>query len=1065
MRKAASGALTILITATAVFWMAGPPVLAGTADDLAGKLSAMFVSSEARVDPAQPSRPGHEMLRGNGSGLGYVLGHGSVIPRSESITVGGSKKIRNKDYHIDYAGGSVVFTQRVPEGHAISVSYRYAETDKGERTIVALPGLSVANTKNLSLNLTYAYRTANRDSVQGGVDLSTYGINSTTKLGAKSSLKSMLYISTPQDRSTSLNLLTGVPKDAPPSQQTKVKRDELILQEGEFGLGRAKIKLGYQDVGKDFAGFAALQDAGAAPAEALAQLAKEKGLKRLDAQAEISLGKGMSLTAASNQVKDAADDITNRSLGFASGSIKASFTSQEVGKKFGRFKDIREANRGQLAREAGIKRTIFGLEFGSDAKKDSPWNKLGMDTIGDASGKIDSMSAALSFGGLGLSYSRRSVDKGFNRIGSLTGEDINKMALEIRQYYDPNANPGQVTDADRKQILTEAGLDRTNLRMSLTGGQTRSSLQMLRIGDVSGAIERRSASIAGKNYSLSLMDQNIDKTFTRLPAMALVEKGEFGNERGMHRTNLAGSLKTGAGDISLGFSKVSDDNGATVAKRSIGFAGKKFSVRANFQDIDSEFDRVADLADANRKEMQQEIGFRRTDISANVQLSNRLGLESFYYDSKNSKANVARQQLRNQLTYTTGFGARITMFRDQFTSNSADGKSGGYLHQWIKLDHKFALLGGLLFNGLHDTKSMADPTGKETTATVDQMRLESDKSKRVWGVADRKIVDFGNGKFENTHSFNLSSKLSKKLNLTGGLTTIDRGDDGSEETRSYGMQWAISGRLNFSADVMDKTGNKSGVTAKRNYALSGILADKFAMFRDLKLTAGRYVEEKEGRLFKETNGVKLETNLLRGSFVAEYASAKDANGNDPFSRGFAFISNRDDKKRLSFGFAYKTRDLGPGDAFAVRRYNVDYKLSPRTNVTYSYFSYNEKPDGKVDPVGGTVLNLSTMIRQFSVTANFKEDENFITRLDRKVYGLSLAGKLAYGALVEVGYSLDDLTAPGANTKARTYRVKYDHQVDTDHFLTLTGEYRTVDNPGPGMNKDLQARIDFRTLFD
>lgn len=1140
LRGIASGVLAIT---TILILMFGAGYAAGAdnpADALISGLASMYSESEQKVDASQPSRPAFETLQGNGTRAGYILGHGNIIPGSESITVAGSKKTLNKDYYIDYAGGSLVFSEPVSQTQAIRASYRYAESDNGERTLVGIPGLSLAQSQNLSLNLTYAYRAGSREAGQP-LDVVTYGIKSNTSLGKIGSLKGMMYISSPQNSGQVINHLTQNANNQ--SGQQKAESDELIVQEGEFGIGGLKLKLGYQDVGANFSGISALQDTLGNDKDAIAQLnqlAKEKGMKRLDMQANMSLGQGLALTATSNEVKDKDDSIINQSLGFTSDRLRASITMSEVGEKFTRFNDIREAdrnwlakekglkrigmqtelnlgsgmslsassnqikdktdeissqalsftsksfkanfstsevgagftrakdlregNRDQLAKEVGMSRTNMGLEFASKgAAKDSPWNKLGFNTISDASGEIATQFGTLNFSKISLSYFHRSVDSGFSRLGSLSKDDLTQMALEIKQQFDPNATAQQVNDNDRKQVLSEAGIERTNMRANFSAGSINTNMQMLEIGDGKGAIERLNASISGKNFSLSIMDQSISESFEKLGHLAPVEKSQFNNERGMHRTNMLGSLNMGMGSLSLGFSKVTDSDGASVVKQSLGFKNDKLDVNARFTEVDQEFNRVGDLADPDRGWMQGERGFKRMDLTANAKLSKQANIQSYYYNSRSSSSDAAREQLRNQLNYTTGFGAQIKLFRDQYSSKGADGRETGYLHQWFRIDHSIKTLGGLNFMGLHDTNTVVKQDGTETTATITHMHLESNKNKKTWGVADRKTVDFGDGRFENTQSFNLSSKLSSKLNLTGALTMIDR-DSGSEEIRSYGLQWDISKRLKFSAEAMDKDGSNVDLTAKRTFSLSGIVSDRFLMFSNVKLTASRAVEDRQGKLSKETEAIKLETNVFKGSFIAEYGASRDVNGNHPLTRGFAFVSDRSENKRLKFDVSYKERDLGPGNPLDIRNYNVDYKLSSKTSLSYNYFSYKEKQDGKIEPVGGSSFKLATVLKGFGVAASFKEESNFAARTDKDMYGLSLSGKLGWGALFEVGYSLDDISTPGGRTKGHTYKAKYDHQISADHYFTLSGELKTYETAN-GTKKDIQARFDFNTLFN
>ncbi len=1052
-----SRSLTILL-AVAVLVGIMIPAAGEVTEMLAEKVGGMYTNSSSPTASPSSAKPALESLRGNGTGIGYVLGHGNVIQNSESVTAAGFRKTRGKDYHIDYAGGSIIFTEPVRNGETVTVSYRYSENGSAQRTLVGLPGLALANNKNLSLNLSYSYQTASKEAV-GAADVATYGMNAVTNIGNRGSLKSLFYFSTPQQGSQAVNHLAQN-QEAPSQQQAK--SDQMIIEEGEFGFGRLKLKMGYQDIGQHFSGMASLKESAPDIAALIPELTKEKGLKRFNYQAEMGIGSNSSLTSSMNMVSDKTDKIFQQSLGFSSSRMKASLNISEVGKEFGRFKDIKEANRDQLAREVGIKRQGIGLEFLSPGgAAESKWSKLGFNTISDASGAINSSSADIQFGGIGLSYYSRSVDKGFARLGSLSKDDTTQLALDIRRQFDSNATAAQVTDADRKQILQEAGIDHTNFGMNYAGKSFKTSVSNLSISDGGGTISRQSAAISGSKFSLNLTSQSIDDTFSRLAGLAPMERAQFGNERGMNRLNLAGSYKSGFGDLALGYARVTDSNGAIALKESLALAGKKYSIRAGFMSIDSDFARVGDLTDPDKALMQKERGFRRTDLAAKLKLSEHMDLDSFFYTSKSTSDSATRQQFRNQLNYNTSFGAKVSLFRDQYTAVSADGKETGYLHQYIKLDRGFSMLGGLMFNGLHDINTVTTPNGDTVTATISQTHLESNKNKRLFATADNKMIDFGDGRSENSQSYVITSKLAKSLSFNTALASIDRGDDGSEQMRSYNMKWAIGKRMNLSAEAMDKDGTKVDVTARRSYQLSGMIADKLAVFSNIKLTASRTHEDKQGTLFQETDLVKMEMGFLKGNLIAEFSGSNNSAGSTPGAKGFSFVSDRSDKNRLRFDIARKTRDLGNGQKpLSIYNYNANYKINAATALTYSSFAYQEKANGAIEQVGSTVMSLSTAVRGYSVTANYKREMNLIANQGRDIYGLGVAGKLPWGALVEVGYSLDATDFASGHT----YTVKYNHQINADNFLTLTGQMKTQSAQNQETVKDFTARCDFNLLF-
>src|SRR5437763_12878864 len=89
--------------------------------------------------PAQPGKPASETLRGNGSGAGYMLSHGGIIPDSFRISAGFRTLRPNVDYFLDAANGSIAFVEPIRSQDSIRVSYRYVESAARTRSPFGLP--------------------------------------------------------------------------------------------------------------------------------------------------------------------------------------------------------------------------------------------------------------------------------------------------------------------------------------------------------------------------------------------------------------------------------------------------------------------------------------------------------------------------------------------------------------------------------------------------------------------------------------------------------------------------------------------------------------------------------------------------------------------------------------------------------------------------------------------------------------------------------------------------------------------------------------------------------------
>ncbi|MDO8588102.1 MAG: hypothetical protein Q7T82_13835 [Armatimonadota bacterium] len=977
----------VLLTSASPLRADGPLGQSGQADGLFGALGSLYVA-DAQPSENVPSKPEFETLQGSGTPAGYVLSHGNVIARSESVTVGGMKQTRGVDYYMDYRGGSLMFSRPIKETEAVRVSYRYAAGDTGERTVLSVPGLALANTRNLSLDFTYAYRAAGASGQTP--DIATYGFNSTVKLGLASSLNSMIYISNPQKSAMRFSDLSPLSRLTAGAQQGTA--DQLMSQNADIGLGGAKLRIGYQDVGLNFNGFSALRDSRAASEDVLKQLEKEKGLKRM------SLG-----------------------LQFGSGSGLAAVSSPN-----GLF-----------------------------------WN-----TIQDKTGEFYSRGFNFDSKSFGFFADMRGSDKGFARLKDLTDAEKTAMSLSIRRQFNPDATAQQVTDKDKEQLLKQAGLDRGSYGLRFGSGPTASWMQMLRISGQGGGIERDSFRFAGKNFNLSGFKQSIDDSFTRLADMTEVEKQQFGNERGMDRLNLAGDVKLGGGmQATMAFSKVSDDNGG-LTRQSLGFKGKTFDVKANFLNIDQGFTRIADLVDPDKAKLVTEQGFKQMDLSGAFALGKKISLKSFLYNAHNEARGLDRKQLRNEITYALNKDTKLGLLSDQFSFTSETGNVDTYWHKLLTFEHRLG--NGIYVTGSDDTLEARKESAEAQLITRRTMHLETDKTKKLFGFADRKLFDLDNGKFENTLDVNLQYSLSKSLSMKARHLDIDRGEEPSSASDIYNAQWNLRNGLSLTADLTQRaTNNEQDLTA-RKLMLQGPVFKRFGWFRNGKLAAGVSRESLNGDVSKSSAAAKFESDAFGGNLMLEYSGQEASNAQLPSLRTYKFVSNRDPKSWLHFDALYKRRDDGPTNPYLVRAYNLDAKLFGGTTLNYNYFTYKEAADGKTTPVGGALLRLtSTVGNGYKLIADYRKDEDFKEMKVVSPLTIGVSGKLSYGADFEVslGRSLAG-TAAGALT-GRTIRFKYDHQVSADHYLNFEAAVTKWNSTNPGIQAkdDIEARIDYKANLD
>lgn len=475
----------------------------------------------------------NDAIVGNGTRAGYVLGHPNVVPSSETVTVDGSSKRRNRDYYLDCINGTLMFLDAVRPSQMIRVTYRYVPGKEGERAIVGTPTMALNIGRNAALGITYAYRTGMSVGQNSQYDLLTFGANLKTALGANSNMTNMFYTSSPkQSGRVSLQALQDGAKQAAEAP----KADRMFLHNSSLSFGKLSIKTDFQKVGQDFTGFASLRDQNAAPLDVLNRLEKEKGITRLGINAALDLGGGASTGLDWKTIGDKGGDIVLGSLNLASKNYGLTVSQSKVEEGFKRLgslspDDLRDialrirrefdpnAAAGSVtkedlehaARETGIER----MNIAGNLKLASGIASLQMVSLGDGSSGLSRQSFGIQGEGFSLSGLFQQIDQDFKKLGMLS-------------------------PTEKATFGNEYGMDRMNLAgaLSLGSGMNVAS-SFARVGDDNGDVVKYGLSLKGSKLDLNAHYQSIDPEFTRIMDLADADREAMMAEQGMKRYDAA----------------------------------------------------------------------------------------------------------------------------------------------------------------------------------------------------------------------------------------------------------------------------------------------------------------------------------------------------------------------------------------------------------------------------------------------------------------------------------------------------------------------------------------------
>ncbi|HZP80171.1 MAG TPA: hypothetical protein VFB21_00915 [Chthonomonadaceae bacterium] len=797
---------------------------------------------------------------------------------------------------------------------------------------------------------------------------------------------------------------------------------------------------------------------------------------------------------------------------------------------------VTDKDRAQVAQEAGLARNALRLDLGFGKTGGLAFSQIGVldqKEEGRAGFRRDSLT--FRAGSLELAYLSRKTDAGFQRIGDLADVEKNNLALDIRRQFDPDATLDQVTQKERDQAVKETGLARTGLRgrirLGKEGRNGTLAFNQFSIANLQadpenaqrqttlGAIRRSTLDFAGARFKFLFASQSISEQFARLTDLSDVERAQFGNEHGLQRQQMGLDFALNkatrltfnslairntpdavASALAAAQKDGSDPQAAATAasyglsRQSFLLDGQGFRLGFNTASTDKNFTRASDLAlpDADKKSIEQERGFQRTDYTFNFDRIKGLRLENYFYSASNPTDSLGRDVYKQNLAFVPNQRMALSFVRDGDLT-SADGKQNGTAHSLLTFNQNFGK--GFLFNLYQDDTATYADGAATSAAKTDYMRFQSDQSKPNSFNIESKRIALLNDKYENTTNLNLHFKPTKTLGLNYSRLDIDRGDDPSESTDAFDFQWQTSKQFAVVAGVAQKDTTDSKNVNTVSVGLQGepiknvTLAAKFhevhqeavntkdeadisisnakpitfGPFQELTITA-RYASLNDQRkLQNETMTGRAAWKLWKNEFLLDYGGFTKPDGTSTITRVYQFTTDPNPNKWFHAGFLYKARTLLDGKEVLTRRFTADWRLSKNTTFLYSYGTMPEDSSGNVTPVTTADITFKHAFRRpLSFLFFYRMNNNDATKILTRGLGFGFEGKLSSTSKLELDYSKDTNGFADRYERCDHFRLLFDHQFNPDHFITFSAEFRTHD--GNDLKDESAVNLDFRRRF-
>jgi hypothetical protein len=431
--------------------------------------------------------PAFDLIHLDGLGPGVPLRKGNIVPGSERIQLGNEALKAGTDYGMDYVSGVIYLKRAIRPGMSLTVFYHY-----DDKAVPPPPdhinGISAMKLELIpgQFSAIAGLGMAERSSDGTVATSNLFGFNSNFSAGG-STLTGLFLFS--QKKKVDSQGLMGF-QGAQSAQPTG--KSDLIVQNLATKVGKGSITANYQDISQNFTDFGSALAAGY-DAKVVDQLAKEKGLKRMAfGFNDIQMG-SLGISDSFKSIKDGGHEIDWRSFGLKQSGFAFSYNSQHVGKGFTRFNDLSEADKAQLAKEAGMDRQTIGLDLTQKFGKLSFADKIITDGTGSS---IDRKEFSLDSAKFKFLAVDQRVGQTFTRIGSV-------MPNEQAMY-------GAELGVHRQSLCMDA---------ALTKGLQPVHFAMTDLSTKSGGFSSMDFSAGGKTWSLEHSDREVDKGFTTFGAL------------------------------------------------------------------------------------------------------------------------------------------------------------------------------------------------------------------------------------------------------------------------------------------------------------------------------------------------------------------------------------------------------------------------------------------------------------------------------------------------------------------------------------------------------------------
>ncbi|MCA0361320.1 MAG: hypothetical protein LCH41_09720 [Armatimonadetes bacterium] len=1112
-------------------------------------------------------RSAYDLIRLSPDRFSFSLRYGNVIERSETVVLDGRTLVRDQDYTMEYASGSVYIKIPIKQGQSLRVSYRYDETKSREGIYGgATSGAGNGFAFNLSpgakawMGMGYTERLADGTILSGNI----FGLSNSFSFSG-GSMKGLFMVN--DRKKVDASSLTG---EYEGSKGTEDGQGRAIVQELQSGFLGGSIKVSYQDIEDKFAGFHSFSGAGY-DAKAIQMFQNEKGLKR-SAFSMTNLGsKAFNFGGGYATVGDDKGQITwrNASLGFGSTKIdyssqyvdpgfnkfnglreedraqlvkekglarqafslkspskggtlsynflnvesgkeglwrsgwawdsptlKASWFRQSVDSKFVRFNDLREGDRGQLAKERGLDRNMFSLSA-NPAKLGFSLNTSEIRT--DKQEGWMTRDFGLTGQGWNFSYSSRDVSDQFGAFYSLTGEDRTKFVGGIAGVL------GAAPHGDDIRMIDQNGLDREGWRLNTDRKGWKSSFSRFTIDQKTGQLSYNEFVTEKGPTKLRVMSQNADDGFGAMNRLTATEQMRLGNVDGLDKQDIDLSTTVGKkSNLVLQWMNASDPHGSAL-RRQLKFDQPGLSLSYTRRAVDEGFNAVGRMVDTERELLQSMLGFDHAEVIGAWDVMPGMKAEFRKLDA--TSAFLGQSVAAQSGAFAWSLSPKTQLwFRTSSTKiDEGDTSPVDTTYQGMSVSHDLGTAGKVTvtqeahkFDGSSET--LPDATRQ---AVAYEKKIDDKTSIRT----EQSETRFGDGTRETTSANTIATQISPRVGVSVTDSTVRRdGDKPDEKHRNYGF-WVDFGRgirldYGYVRNMHGENGTLNTQTSLSGGEAQGIKLDgaryqlnrwdgqrsqhfgnvsfsnlkpfQFGFVKDVKFYYRSDTQRDYLSWQRENTDLGLSAAIGSFGLAWDYKAQIHSSGIRAIDRTFTLTTDRNNKAPLRAVLKYGVRTMPDNKDVMIRDYSLSYRATRNFSVEHSLVTNPTQQRGNV--LLGSV-NLDE--RKSSWTAKYQNDPRMAfdlnwSEIKRDNKGESLRREARMNMTLfannasplQLTYALQEWDRGANSSLAHSYGVTFNQRPGANQSLSFSLERLQwgAGRPDDSRLRDWSLRLDYNLRF-